>query len=176
MSKEKFIVIPAQVLYDKELRPIAKLLYGEIRGLTEKEGFCFASNDYFAGLYGYTPTAISIIISALCRSGYVKVEFVNGRRRMYVTKKTKGVIQKNKGACLNRQGGLDQKDKHNNTVNNTDNIKNNKSAYGEHKNIFLTDEEIRTLKYDFPAIRNKQNQSLAQEETIKDNGNGVIIE
>ncbi len=151
MSKEKYIVIPAQVLYDRELRPIAKLLYGEIRGLTEKEGFCFASNDYFAGLYGYTPTVISKTISALRRRGYVKVEFVNGRRRMYVTKTAKGVVQKDKRDCPKRQGGVVQKDKHNNTINN----KNNKSAYGENKNIFLTEEEIKTLK---------------------DNGNSVIIE
>ena len=37
-----YAVIPANVRYDKRLKPNAKLLFGEITCLTNKKGFCWA--------------------------------------------------------------------------------------------------------------------------------------
>lgn len=42
-----YAIIPAVVRYYNELTDKAKLLYGEITCLSSKEGYCFATNNYF---------------------------------------------------------------------------------------------------------------------------------
>lgn len=71
-----YAIIPANVRYDKALPAGAKLMYGEITALSNAKGYCFASNGYFAELYGCTPQAISKWIKALEAGGYVKIKYV----------------------------------------------------------------------------------------------------
>lgn len=67
-----YAIIPANVRYDTKLTPNAKLLYGEITALTNKEGHCWASNDYFARLYSVSKKSISLWIGQLIRAGYIE--------------------------------------------------------------------------------------------------------
>jgi hypothetical protein len=71
-----FAIIPANVRYDKNLKASEKLLYGEISALTNKSGECWASNNYFARLYGVTTQAISKWILNLKNKGYITIEYV----------------------------------------------------------------------------------------------------
>ena len=71
-----YAIIPADVRYDKELTPNAKLLYGEITALCGKDGHCWAENRYFADLYGVSKTSISKWIKALSDKGYISCELV----------------------------------------------------------------------------------------------------
>ena len=71
-----YAIIPANVRYDKRLTDKAKLLYGEITCLTNKTGECWASNQYFADLYGVSKQTISNTISLLIKYGYITSELI----------------------------------------------------------------------------------------------------
>ena len=69
-----YAVIPANVRYDTRLSPLAKLLYGEITCLCQKEGFCWATNAYFAKVYKKRKDWISRVINLLAKCGYISIE------------------------------------------------------------------------------------------------------
>jgi hypothetical protein len=68
-----FAVIPADVRYCKNLEPNAKLLFGEITCLTQKEGFCWASNHYFAELYDVCERTVTNWLQSLEENGFIEV-------------------------------------------------------------------------------------------------------
>lgn len=70
-----FSILPATVRYDKRLgKPNAQILYSEITALSTKDGYCYASNSYFAKLYNVNNTTISKWISLLVKYGYLERE------------------------------------------------------------------------------------------------------
>ena len=75
-KKSYYAVIPATVRYDESLPPNAKLLYGEITALCNAEGFCWASNKYFAELYGVSHVTISRWINILASKGYITSQII----------------------------------------------------------------------------------------------------
>ena len=70
-----YAIIPANVRYSA-ITPNAKLLYGEITALCNKTGVCYASNQYFASLYGVSKKSISKWIKELQENGFVKCEII----------------------------------------------------------------------------------------------------
>jgi len=90
--KSYYAIIPANVRYDIDLPPNAKLLYGEITALCNEKGYCWASNEYFAKLYNVEKRTISRWVNALVKKGYIKMEltYKEGskeveQRRLYIT-------------------------------------------------------------------------------------------
>ena len=69
-------VIPAAVRYDRALPPNAKLLYGEVAALSDKRGYCYAQNSYFAELFGLSDRSVSRLLAALVERGYLRMEVV----------------------------------------------------------------------------------------------------
>ena len=67
-----YAVIPSDVRYDDSIPPNAKLLYGEISALIGAEGYCFASNDYFAELYKTTRETIARQLTKLEQAGHIR--------------------------------------------------------------------------------------------------------
>lgn len=92
-----YAILPAFIRYDNDLPANARLLYGELTALTNKKGYCFASNNYFAPLYGVTPQAVSKWIQALEKKGYITIEYIRENsaiteRRIYLKDTAKVVF------------------------------------------------------------------------------------
>ena len=79
-----YCVIPAHVRYNANLTNLAKLLYGEISALSNALGYCYATNTYFARLYGVTTRTITSAIAQLEQAGAIHVRTVNNTRRMCI--------------------------------------------------------------------------------------------
>ena len=115
-SPDFYAIIPADVRYDRSLKPNAKLLYGEITALCNKEGFCWADNGYFADLYQVSKETISRWISQLELAKYLKLEHYpekGNSRKIYLnsvlTKKSIGLDKKVNRVLTKKSIGIDKR-------------------------------------------------------------------
>ena len=134
LKKSYYAIIPAEVRYDEELPPNAKLLYGEITSLCNEKGYCWATNQYFADLYKVSKITVSRWISTLYKKGYIAVETL-------YKEGTKEIIGRHL-YIVNTPINKNVKD--NNKVINTkinNKLKVSKHKYGEYSHVLLTDKE-----------------------------------
>ena len=66
-----YAIIPAEVRYNPNINANVKLLYGEISALSNKYGYCIATNDYFSSLYNVSSRTITDWIKALEDMTYI---------------------------------------------------------------------------------------------------------
>lgn len=76
INRSFYSIIPAHIRYDNELPPNAKLLYGEITALSNQEGYCWATNDYFAKHFNVHKKSITRWIAKLQNKGYIWVQLL----------------------------------------------------------------------------------------------------
>ncbi len=118
-----YAILTADVRYDKDLSSSAKILYAEITALSNKEGYCWAGNQYFADIYDVDISTIQRWIHDLKEKGHIAVILEeNNSRKIYITK-----YVVNKGTAEMRGG--DGK----NEVPLYSNIKYNKPTFSEEK-------------------------------------------
>lgn len=165
-----YAIIPANVRYDTDLTPNAKLLYGEITSLCNQKGYCYATNDYFAALYGVSKTSISKWISSLVSKGYIahKTNYKEGTKQIlsrYLTLVTYPIEE-----MLNRSGSkvkepIEEKlntpieDKLKDNIKDYNNKINNKQEY----NSDTTDVVSVVSKTELKAEKKKQLFALAMD-------------
>ena len=79
-----YAVLTAEVRYSKVLKPMEKLMYAEITALSNATGECWATNRYFADLYGVTTGAVSKWIANLAKQGFVnrRVTYKEGSKQI----------------------------------------------------------------------------------------------
>lgn len=184
-----FAVISADVRYDKRLRANEKLLYGEITALCNKTGKCWASNKYFADLYGVTTQAVSKWITNLRQCGYISVNLLYKEgtkeieRRIIKLSGAGGnavtndceVVTNDLEVVTNDCEGIVQKVKENNTrFNNTNEYINTKESKKEESNntqnrqVEISEElkqmqkEIEQLKAENEKLKTKKEKPKKQ--------------
>lgn len=83
-SPSYYAIIPAGVRYDKQLPQGAKILYGEITALSNKNGYCWASNDYFAKLYSVSNSTIQSWLKSLEDKSYISraIKYKSGSKEV----------------------------------------------------------------------------------------------
>jgi hypothetical protein len=124
-----YAIIPANVRY-ADIPDKAKLLYGEITALCNKEGYCWANNTYFANLYKVHKNTISRLIGILVKNGFLDIEMTPQQKGVEVSRKLFIPILKNV------EGGILKNVEDNNTsINITNNITNNNSVIGKNYNL-----------------------------------------
>lgn len=114
-----FAIIPAPIRYSK-ITANAKLLYGEITALCNKEGYCWASDTYFAKLYDVDERTIRRWIKELKEAKFIYTENLKeeGLQRLIYIVDT--WTKMSKSADKNVQETADKNVLYNNTsINNT---------------------------------------------------------
>jgi hypothetical protein len=147
-----FAIIPANVRYSN-IRANCKLLFGEITALANKKGYCFASNAYFARLYGVSKNTISSWISELKQNGFISVKIIKNENNE--------VIQRRIGINQNEEGGIYPNLEDNKQENNkTNNILIRKEKFVDEVNSFEIDDSTKKSFIDFWSETNQSKSKM----------------
>lgn len=165
-----YAVIPANVRYS-DITANAKLLYGEITALSNKDGYCYATNRYFAELYGVTVVSISKWIKELSDAGFIETEIIykNGTKGID-SRHIRIVDSVNKTLTPFKEklkGGIKEKFKDNN-INNiiiNNNIKRNNKE--KTVNIDYPNEEWQKLFEEWLSYKKEKKQSYKSVKSIQ---------
>ena len=154
-----FAIITGPVLDCMELSDSAKLLYGRITSLADREGYCWASNKYLAEITRCGERTVSRLLAQLEELGFIStgMELTGGKRttrgrRIYVGQMAAhGVAKIGEGGRQNWRDGVA---KNGDTLNKYD----NKSLYNPPT---PHDEEAQKILFDrfweaYPKKRGKQ--------------------
>lgn len=185
-QKAYYAIIPAEVRYDKDLAPNAKLLYGEITALCNEKGYCWASNQYFADLYHSSISAVQKWVSALVKKGYINLELVYKegtkqilQRKLYITPGVniyttshknlydpgvKNYMTPGVNICVENNKDI------NNTFNNKKDVYTRKYKYGEYHHVLLTEDEYERLKDLYGGYKQVEEHIKILDEYIETSG------
>ena len=144
-----YSIIPSKILYNKELKANEKLLYAMITSLACKEGYCFATNNYFAKELGVHPKTVSSWISELRDKDFVKVEVIKNENKQIIQRKiyindvpyplNNGYMYQSKNGQAIREKVEDNIIRYNNKINNKEykKFKSNYENQREYSKEFL---------------------------------------
>ncbi|APX72694.1 helix-turn-helix domain-containing protein [Companilactobacillus allii] len=159
MENEKpsyYSILTAEVRYDSEITYFEKILYSEITALSNKYGYCTATNNYFKSLYGKSIGTVSRSINHLKSRGFLTVEIIrNGKeiksRKIYpIAKNVNTPITKNEYTPTQKtQKGIPKNRKGNNTSNNSTSNNNSHKS----KDHDINDENYKLANYLMERIK-----------------------
>ena len=105
-----YVVIPTIIFEDENLKDSSKLLYGLISTLINKNGYCYAGNEYLANKRKTTPQNISRLLKELEERKYIIIEYLRDgaivkNRKIYINSRlteTLTAINQNVNGTVNR--------------------------------------------------------------------------
>ena len=170
IKKSYYAIIPANVRYDENLTPNAKLLYGEVTALCNEKGYCWASNSYFANLYGVSNVSISKWINQLVKNGYLtsQIEYKEGSKEIlyrYLRIVNDPIKEKFNTPLTKVNDPIKEKFKDNNTFNNTTNNTFNNTA--DKSDESALENRFEKLWANYPNKKGKPKAFLAYKKAIK---------
>lgn len=163
-----FGILPANVRYDKNLKPMEKILYTEISSLTNKDGYCYATNSYFSKLYEVHKNTVGTWINNLEKQGYIKTVLIYKKgtkeiieRRIYINQKIDTPINENVDTY--QQKDLEPINEKIDTPINENIEENNTSINNKINNIYLyKGEEFQKAFSDFKIMRVDKKEPLSK--------------
>lgn len=84
-----YIIITNSVYSDKTINDGAKLLYGLILSLSQKDGYCYADNDYLADTLNKSKRMIGYYLDELKQKQVIAVEILKNNSRRITTQDTR---------------------------------------------------------------------------------------
>ena len=115
-----FSYLPANVRYDKRINDSCKLLFSEITCLCNYEGYCWATDAYFAELYGVSTRTIGRWIKKLCDCQFIERVVIYGEkgeivgRRLFLFEAVQRGVDKNVDRGVDKNVNYNNKKKENN--------------------------------------------------------------
>ena len=165
MKPNYYAVISAEVRY-ADITPNAKLLYAEITAFCNMNGECFASNRYFANLYGKSKTTISNWIRELKTNNFIEVSYTYKKGTKEIDKRYLQLCSEGINNNDNTPINIIVKDNNtsinNTSINNTsiNNISNRRNEFVFEVLSFDYDESILNGFVDYWTEPNKSNTKM----------------
>lgn len=171
MIENTYSIIPTFVMDNDNLSSNEKLLYGRISSLSNKRGYCFASNAYFAEKFKTTQRCIQKWLKKLKEENLIEIEFAYVKGTKQVEKRLiRQTLFVHMDMNDNSGGGepefvtggepefVDNNISNSNnsyypinniSINNSDGEqKEEKFACGEFKNVYLTEAQAEKLEHE----------------------------
>ena len=107
-------LLPTAVRYDSRLKGDAKVLYSEILLLSNKAGYCYATDQHLAALFSKTRVTVNTYIKTLKKLGYIRVETIRQgkqitERHIYPLELPKTSIFQNDKSVVSRDSATGSK-------------------------------------------------------------------
>ena len=155
-----YSIIPTTILFNEKLKPNVKLLYAVITSLTNKEGYCYASNGYLGEKFNVNPKTISNWLKELRKYNYIVVEIIRNdkkeimQRRIYIND-VPYTLKNGYPYPLNDEYPIHQKMEDNNIItNNINTHTEQKRIY--YKNVYLYEYEYKSLVEEYGIDKTKK--------------------
>lgn len=187
-----YSILTAHVRYSTKISSLAKLLYSEITALSSKDGYCYASNIYFATNYCCSIDTVSRCIKELETAGFIRVDIrpdLGNRRHIWtidtkteVSAKMQEPIRKNADSYPQKRGEGIRKNADNNiiyntTSNNTSNKEKETSAFAPSVSVSENDESV--VKKNFTTeseSESKHHSEEKKEKKVPSIGRGAVTD